>query len=240
MTLLKLYLVPMTRSFVKIFLLITLMIVCGLLILTVSNDSPHSTLSPPLKNKHLFQTDKIESSTYQQGILTNKISADQIFVRSKKMGLFRIRNINELIIKNLNIEQIIHIEQKEQTGDILAALQECLPCLKSSQSSSSPFGRIAAVTIKGFRLKSSTTDGRILLACRARDGKLNNKSTQLELSHIVLRSPGSGRIISATKGQWNQNRHRFEIEGEYLAQSPRGRTKGRGISVDLHYQLGKL
>lgn len=216
------------------------MIVCGLLIFTASNNSPQSTLSPPLKNKNIFRTDSIESCTYQQGILTNKISADQIFVRSKKMGLFRIRNINELVIKKLAIEQIVYIEQKKESGDILAALQECLPGLKSSQTSSSPFGRIAAITIDGFSLKSSTCDGHILLTCRAREGKVNNKSTQLELSHIILRSPSSGRVISAQKGQWNQNRQRFEIAGEYLAQSPLGRTKGHGISVDLHYQLGKL
>lgn len=230
----------MTKFTAKTCIIITLLATFLLLFFHITSQQATVTNKPPVPSINIFRTDRIESCTYRHGVLTNKISADQIFVRSKKMGLFRIRNINEMVIKNLALEQIVHPEQEERDGDILIALQECLPGLKSSQSSSSPLGRIAAITIDGFSLKSSTSDGRILLACRAREGKINNKSTQLELSHIVLRSPDSGRVISAQKGQWNQNRQRFEIEGEYLAQSPLGRTKGHGISVDLHYQLGKL
>jgi hypothetical protein len=213
---------------------------CLYLIISIRNAPSSAPRAHLPQSSAVFQIGKLTSLTYNEGKLSESISFDKITVNSKKFGLFRVRNVNEMVIKNLAIEQIVYIEQKEETGDILEALQECLPGLKNSESSSSPLGRIAGITINGFSLKSSTTDGRILLACRARDGKLNNKSTQLELSHIVLRSPDSGRVISAKKGQWNQTQQRFEIEGEYLAQSPRGSTKGHGISVDLHYQLGKL
>lgn len=230
----------MLRLIIKIIFALTSVSICIYLILTILTNQPIVNTAPPQKTKHIFQTDKIESHTYHQGALSNKISADQVFVRSKRMGLFRVRNINEMVIKNLAIEQIVQTDQKEKPDDLFAALQQCLPGLTSSNSSPSTLGRIAAITIEGFFLKSSTSDRRILLECKAREGKLNNKSAQLELSHIVLRAPDSDRVISAATGQWNQTRQRFEIEGEYLAQSPRGTTKSHGISVDLHYHLEKL
>lgn len=219
-------------------ILILLILIPSLYLIYVS--ITYRSTIPPVPFAHsnsILEIDGFSSSNYQLGSLTDKISATKIMIRPKKIRLFRIRNINEIVIENLQIEQILRINKAENMG-IFSVLKECLP--QQASSSRSAFGRIAGGHIKPFRFKSWSSNKKLLLDCQADYGEIDSKKFQIEFKNITLRNPVSGRSIFAKSGSWNPDKKRFEIAGNYQATSPSGNATGQGISVDLYYHLEAL
>ncbi len=50
----------------------------------------------------------------------------------------------------------------------------------------------------------------------------------------------SGRLIKSSSVIWDDKEKVFKVPGEYIAMTPKGQARGRGIKVDLDFVVSPL
>jgi hypothetical protein len=233
----------MARKIVKYALLISIGAIIALLVsIAFINSSPtHVPRTSETPSNTVFSTRSINSATYLEGTLAEKVSAHHVSVITRRFGLFAVRNVNELRISDLSIITTPELNSdKNGDGSIFGSMQKCLPNSQHSGQGRSPFGHITAASIDGFSLTSQTRTGEIILKCFADKAELKNKGKLLELINLELKHPDSGRKLFAPLGYWDETANRFEIPAEYRAVSSHGSAKGSGLAIDLYFNLSSL
>jgi hypothetical protein len=203
-------------------------------------DYTHSDIENTKTNK-LFDAENIHFNSYEEGTLFQKILIGRIYIAQKKFKIFRVRNTNELIIENLKIV-------KNDDGDNFKAkaaeddtdLVDLLSSIGggSVDFSGGQFGLIVAVEVDSFEFTRVKQDRSVTLSAksaRAKPGK-----DRLELYNLVVRQNDTGRAIYAKKGVFDMSNDRVKIAGNYRVSSPKGEASGKGLAVDLYFNLEAL
>ena len=234
----------MQRKFIKNSLLLFLfIIIVGLLWVIFHQTLPTAFVTTiPLPNKTILTTQKIKSSLYKEGRLTEIISADNITVRSRRFGLFRFRNMNEMVIRNLSVDFCLEQNGGNSTvrQSLLGSIQNGFQDTADSTQHSSRIGRITAVTIEGFHYVSRGPSQLIYLECEAKRGEMKQNSKKLKLINCILMQPANAKKIVAKKAYWDEEAQRFEINGSYKIITPTGTTSGTGLAIDLYFKCDDL
>jgi len=234
----------MQRHLIKYLLLFFLLVhIGGLVWFVVYRPSTvNSTITKPLHSKTIFTTQAINSSLYKEGQLIETIGADDITVQSRRFGLFRIRNMNEMVISNLSVEFNL-LNNEDDTAEpqsLLCSIEKAFQGPAGNAHRSSPLGYITSVTIKGFNLVTRSSLGEVSLECQAARGEMKSKSKRLNLFDLVLIQPQNDLRIVAKQAYWDEEVSRFEIPGAYRQISPSGVKLSTGLSVDLNFNCNEL
>jgi len=228
------------RNYLKKIILILLVAISFYLILFISTDSPlpiRSGALSDLPRRAVFITQAMNSSLYEKGQLVERVSAARILVRSRRFGLFRLRNINEMVITDLSFDFCVDKNEKNSKSNysIFSSIKNGFQDTADNVHHSSPFGHITSVAIDGFTFISRKSASHIYLECRAKHGKMKQKSSRLELQDCVLFQPSRKRRIVARKVDWNEEAQRFEILGQYHIIGPSETISGAGLAIDLYF-----
>ncbi len=239
----------MTRSFIiKILLILVLCLASGALIWSlVQKKGAHKPaermedgISYPLSIKG------ISSSSYDSnGRLLMQIKADEIKVKPRRFFVFNIKSINEVTITNVKAAFYFYEDKtksdvnKPQTDVDLLNLYEGVIHQKKGDAVPKEFGRITRGVIKGFTLEIYRKE-KLSVIVKANEGEIDFRKKMVEMKDVHLEEVLSKKIIKSNFAVWDNKEKFFKIPGEYIAATPKGSAKARGLKIDMDFKVEKL
>lgn len=174
-------------------------------------------------------------STYQGKELQSRVKIKEMRAAPRKLYIFRIRTINELLMSQVEVE--IFQNEKEKSIDLLpmAEMQDRV----SGAVMVKGMGRITQGHILGFTaiVKENNQETLRVMASEATIDFSKHKMTMLNANLI---QPGSQRTISSNRIDWDSTERRFIIPGEYRERTGEKVTKGSAVIADSHLAMVKI
>jgi len=196
-------------------------------------------------NSHLSSFDekslypiKITGLNYtkcEENRLMTKIKSDELKVNPRKFFIFNIKPFNEVTLNNTTIEVYLYEDTHSDTnlfsfgGDLLSVKQGNKASLKG-------MGLITRGVINDLVLKIYKASSLSILV-KAKKAHIDFKKDETKLQKASIEGIFSNKIIKSTLIIWNEKEKIFKIPGEYIALSPMGWQRGKGIKVDLDFVL---
>jgi flagellar basal body P-ring protein FlgI len=174
--------------------------------------------------------DNFSRSIYKNGKLFFKVKADEVKIAPKKFLVFNLAVFNELLLKNVAVE--LHLENNESAGKKIDEVNLFNSIIEAK------YGENGAKIRNGFTFRVFTSNALTLeLKAASADFKTANN---IVFHDATLEHFASGRRIKAKKIYWDDPKSRFMVAGFYEASSPKGKARGRGLIVDLNFNLEPL
>lgn len=216
-------------------IVVTLLVVLFALLAAVSVSGPDKKIGAHREMQHeMFRMQGFEQTIFNRsGKPAFRISADKLNLGSRKIGVFTLRPLIESTIINAKANAYINVDVDGQTDGLLFA--QAVQSLHNSALT-----KVAAkqgkTRIRGIDLYIHH-NGKPSLRVTARGSTVDWSRPDIIFSRAVLEDLATGRRIQSRRMQWNQAKERFEIVGAYAAESRKGTAEGRGLAIDLAYNL---
>ncbi len=208
-------------------------------------------LSPPLSEERLSPLRTVEGLRYgkwSHGRPVMTMTAKRLEVKKRAFLALRVRSIHQVLLHDVRITLF------QPTSAENNPLPPGTPIRPAPPSLAEGFQGIqAAVAGGGNRQRSSKTritrgllapftltvrQGRdTLLRFKARHGVIKPGDRKTTFTDGLLEQPRTQKKIAARTIHWDDERKEFHIPGDYLAESPKGRGRGRGLTVGLDFSL---
>ncbi len=180
----------------------------------------------------------ISATTIRSGRVVSRIIAEELSVKPRRFYIFSIRPFNEISMTNAKLEYHLLEGTNSEAGDPFS-LDEHLSSLKGSAISRKGLGVITRGVIKGLVLEIMR--GKVpLLSVSSAEAKIDLKKKRTELFRTCLKDLKSGKKITSNRIIWDNGEKAFKIPGRYWAESPKGKSRGKGIRVDLDFNVSRL
>lgn len=207
----------------------------GLLIVLVflperkgSNTLPQS-YNPPLSINGLSY------KVYNNGMLVSKMEADAFKIRPRKFFIFNIKPINEVILTNVKLD--VYINKKTKEGRESKTDIDLLKLfLDSTTGNGTGTGLITRALIKKININIHNSDV-LTHRLNASTAKFMLKRKKIIFYNVNLENPLSHKLIHAAQINWDTQKKVFSIPDWYEISSPKGKTKGKSISIDLNFNI---
>ncbi len=235
-------------SIIKISLISIIFLSVGMIFFVSVQKKTQSDTSNSLTKKYHpgpLRITGFKQHTYSYGKLTMLIEADEFIVRPRKQHflfnmspiinikpIFNIRPFNEAIFTNAKLETRLYPENSEPEISEEAGLFFIKKNMLTSDLKG--MGVITRVLIKGLVINIYKND---ILSLTVKAGKayihLRKKKVNLidaDIMHTLSQKHIMSRFII-----WNEKEKVFEIPGQYIAVTPKGKTAGMGIKLDMNF-----
>jgi hypothetical protein len=236
----------MTRSLLARLILICLIVV--VLALTVRIATEHGKSNVPDLDDGSVSSSPMTIrgfgfSTYVDDRLSTRVSAGLFRIRPRKLGIFKVRSLNEVALSKARFE--IHPDHPDGGGEgksaesVLGSIGSQFTSRTRELTGMKGVGNITRAVMDGmelafFRQKSPR------IQVRAQKGEMDFKKKEVRMEHALLEHLPSKKKIAASTIIWDDEARLFTIPGKYRAQTPGGQASGRGITVDLDFRVEKL
>jgi len=196
--------------------------------LDVTNLKREGTLPP-------MEFEGLTFSTYKGKELQSRVKINSLRVAPRKLYIFRIRNINELLLLHVDVE----IFQNEKGGSV-----DLLPMTEMQDRVSGAvmvkgMGRITQGHILNFTA-SLKKNGQETLRVVANEATIDFSNHKMTMLHANLFQPGTQRQISSNRIDWDSLERRFIIPGEYREHHGAITTKGAAVIADTNLTMVKM
>jgi len=230
----------MTHSlFVKVSLIVVIVLSLGLILWGLSQKK--ETSFPSIVEKTSPYPIKIKGlsySTYDSNRLIARIKADEFKVNPKRFWVFNIRPFNEATLTNSRLE--VHLyENMPSDVELFSFGKDLLSLNKKGKAASKGMGLITRGVIRGLILQVYKAD-RLSIVVKAKEAYIDFKRKETHLVRAGIENVLSKKLIKSRSIIWDNKEKVFKIPGEYIALTPKGITKGRGIKVDLDFVVSLL
>ncbi len=191
-------------------------------------------------------------STYDGASLITRVQADLFRIVPRKFGIFRMKSVNEAMLVKARFEiylgnatqsQSVGVagEKQGQTDDpgVFSAFGDQVNSSAKALPGMQEVGNVTRLVMDGMELAFCREQSPYLEA-RARSGGMDFKKEKITMRDAVLEHFPSGKKIFSETIIWDDDARVFKIPGRYEAHTPKGRAKGRGITVDLDFHVDKI
>jgi len=224
---------------IKIFLISVIALSLGVILWGLSQEkktAPTSMARKPLPYPIWMQG--LTASTYTGDRLITKMKADEFKVNPRRFFIFNIKPFNEATLTNVRLD--IHLYNDISSKADLFFNEGVLPIMNGDRKSAvKGMGLVTRGVIKGLILKIYRA-GNPLMVVKASRGYIDFKKKETKMQRVSIEDVLSGRLIKSSSVIWNDKEKVFNVPGEYIAMTPEGRAKGRGIKVDLDFDVSPL
>lgn len=178
-------------------------------------------------------------STYVDDQLASRIQTDQLLVKPRQFGVFRVKSVNEAVLVNSRFE--FHAPGEKAAAEA----EDAARAVDFGQSIDGlaqlrGVGRLTQVVISGMSMVYHQ-DQEASLRMLARQATLDLTRGQSLLEEVVIECLTAGKRIHATQAVWDRDTQRFVIPGSYRLMSPGEAPRpGSGISVGLDGEVQEL
>jgi len=186
--------------------------------------------SPRSAQRYPMLMDHLSRSIYKNGKLFLKVKADEVKISPKKFLIFNVSAFNELLLKNVEVE--LHVENQKPAGKETDKVNLFESIIEAK------YGGNGAKIRSGFTFRVFTSDV-LTLELKAASADLKT-ANNIVFHDSTLEHFASSRRIKAKKIYWDDSQNRFMVAGFYEASSPKGKARGRGLIVDLNFNLEPL
>ncbi len=200
------------------------------------------TATPPVEKKTSPYPTWIKgfnASTYEGDRLITKIEADEFKINPRRFFIFNIKPFNEATLTNVRLE--IHLYKgMSSKADLFSFSEGVLPLMNGGKKFAvKGMGLITRGVIKGLVLKIYRAD-RLSMVVKAGKGYIDFKKQETKMKGVSMEDVLSGRLIKSSSVIWDDKEKVFKVPGEYIAMTPKGQARGRGIKVDLDFVVSPL
>jgi hypothetical protein len=166
-----------------------------------------------------------------------RIKADELKINPRKFFVFNIRSLNEVTLENAEIAVYLYPEAEEKVG--LFPLKEQFAKTARSRGVPKGFGVLTRGVIKNLVLKIYKAEKEQLIV-RAQKARIDFKKNVTKLSDASIQDITADKIITSQNMYWSEEEKAFRIPGEYVVDTPLGRTGGKGVKIDLEFTTKPL
>ena len=228
---------------IKIFLISIVFLSVGLILFVSVQKKTQSDTSNSLTRKYHpgpLSITGLKQRTYSDGKLTTLMEADELKVRPRKQyflfnmspiinirPIFNIRPFNEAILKNAKLEIHLYPEISEGAGLFLIDKNMLSSDLKG-------MGIITRVLIKGLAINIYKNEI-LSLKVTADKACFHLRKKKLNLIDAAITDILSQKHIMSRFIIWDEKEKVFKIRGQYIAVTPKGKTAGMGIKLDMDF-----
>jgi hypothetical protein len=176
-------------------------------------------------------------SEFAGATLARRISADQLVVVPKRIGIFQVSALSELVLTRARVELF------ETGGGTPRARATAMDAIVPAEGFAVPglasVRHLAGATIYGLEVvirRGGAPAARVEAAHARADVRTGN----LVLRDFRLIELPAGRTVSAARATWRRGSDDFVIPGDWVA-TEAGRTRtGRGLRVDARFTAAPL
>ena len=233
---------------IKISLISIVFLSVGLILFVSVQKKTQSDTSNSLTRKYHpgpLRITGLKQHSYSDGKLTTLVEADEFRIRPRKQHflfnmspiinirpIFNIRPFNEAILKNAKLEIHLYPESCESEISEKAGLFFIEKNMLTSDLKG--MGVVTRVLIKGLAINIYKNE---ILSLKVMADKayfhLRKKKLNLidaTITHILSQKHIMSRFII-----WDEKEKVFKIPGQYIAVTPKGKTAGMGIKLDMNF-----
>jgi hypothetical protein len=200
----------------------------------LTSERKESTISPKSSNKPLL-INGLSYKVYNNGMLVSKMQAEVFKIKPRRFFIFNIKSINEAILTNVKID--VYINKKTKEGK---EIKKDIDLLKlffdSTTGRNKGMGLITRAMIKGIDLNIYNSDV-LTHNLKAATAYFMLKKNKIVFYNVNLENPPSHKLISAEEIIWDAREKSFKVPDRYTASSPKGKIKGKGLIIDLDFNI---
>lgn len=176
----------------------------------------------------------ITFSTYKNDKLQSRVKIQNIRTAPRKLYIFKVQSINELLLTNVAVE--IFQQEREKV--------ELLPFTEMQGEANGAMvmkgeGQITQGHILGFSAVIKN-EGQEILRVNSREAIIDFSKRTMTMKNAVLFQPHRHRRIESNKIAWDTEKKEFIISGEYWEVREGRSIKGEAVTADIDLNLQKL
>ena len=164
--------------------------------------------------------------------LLSHLKADEFKVNPRAYFIFNVRPFNEVTFSNVRFETHSYSDIHGMNGGISFMLSEEKTIPFNRDNNLDGFGVITRGIIKGLVWEIFNTD-KLCLRVKAKKAHIDFNTNRTSLKNVTLEQMLPKRIIVSKTVIWNGKDEVFEIPGDYLALTPKGKVSGKRIKLDI-------
>jgi hypothetical protein len=169
------------------------------------------------------------------GTVISKIKADTIKIKPRKFFVFRIKSLNEALLRNVKLDLFMYEKINGKESILTGQLFDTLNTFITEQTG---LGLVSRIILENIDINIHNSDV-VTLKLKAKSAKvLKNKN--IVFNNAILENSMSTTLIKTKIIIWNSQEDVCNIPNQYLAVSAKGRAKGKGIKVDLNFNIYPL
>ena len=188
---------------------------------------PHQTSTSPII------IEGFSHAIYHEGNLVSKIEADQFRISPRKFFIFRVKSVNEALIKKLRIS--LYLDPLKKRGPELLPFLEILPTKKDGIKLKG-MGYVTRGVIQGLDIKIYQNK---ILSYHLSDGKaiLDLKKKTLKINTARLKNFMTDEVFTSKTMLWHNEKNRLDIPGKYTLHSKSTQKTGQQINIPLYLPI---
>lgn len=219
----------------KNFILVALL-GCIIALWSLIGNSPVSAPAPAVVPKEIgaLNISGLAYSNYAGERLVSRLEAGTLAVAPRKMGAFRIKSVNELVLREVTFlldldapPELGAEENLDQAGQFSLGLKNLVD-IKG-------MGRITQVVVDGLRLDLRKS-GESHLEVTAKGGLFDLKQKSLRMDEATLKGD-QGKVLVSSLVVWDEADKIFRIPGSYILTDNGREIRGEGVLVDMEFNV---
>ena len=227
----------MRRSFfLKVFLATLLPCFLGIAIWILAEKivSPEPPFVDKTSPHSLIEVKGLSDSRVIGNRLLTYLQADEFKVSPRKFFIFNVKPFNEATFSNVRFETHFYPDTPEvaRGTSFILSEEETMPFKEDNNLID--FGLITRGVIKSLVWEIFNVD-KLYLTVKAEKAHIDIKKNRTSLKNVTLEQMSPKRIIVSKTVIWNGKDDVFEIPGDYVALTPEGRVRGKGINLNLDF-----
>jgi len=171
-------------------------------------------------------------SNYQEDLLISKVQVQKLYVRPRKIGLFSIKSVNELILDQAHFEfhQWPAVDPKEVTtlGNGIATSLKGLTNLRGIGMGHIIRGIVSNMVLDVFRKEKE------YLSVRSNSAIIDFKKKQTRMSKAILTSYADKFVLSSDLIIWDDKNNMFYVPGKYILTTAQRKKVGKKFRFPLN------
>lgn len=184
------------------------------MIINATKDSTSQPTETKLRSQRPLHIEELDYTTYEKGKATSHVKAQRLEVRPRKLGVFRVKSVNELYLKKLKLEVMsAKSSSSNNTSNAEASVGELLAGSLNGLARMRNLGRIQQTVVEGFEIRTVATEQRQLeRLVRARQAVFDVRKKELELEHAHIELFALKRRLTAPQIVWDEREKIWLIE----------------------------
>ena len=187
--------------------------------------------------------DQFVYTASENNLVTNVFKGDSLVVNPRRVGLFNVRNVNEITVSNARYDVYFH-RGEEIALNPFSSIQGALSFQGSDDDPDSislpaEFGVITRQVVNNL-VQNIYHDKSLDMVISSRKVYVDNKDRVPVYLDANFTNRQTGSRIFCKKAIWNKKEERFRIPGVYVLMQQGEQKRGHGISLDLDFTIRSL
>jgi len=199
--------------------------------------------SHKVRDRVMQLLDQFIYTAYENNLVTNVIKGDSLVVNPRRVGLFNVKNVNEITVSNARYDVYFH-RGEEIALNPFSTIQGALSFQDSDDDPDSislpaEFGVITRQVVNDLE-QNIYHDKSLDMVISSRKVYVDNKDRVPVYLDTSFTDRHTGSRIFCKKAIWNKKEERFRIPGVYVLMQKGEQKRGHGISLDLDFIVRPL